>query len=411
MKRSKRLSECQEKLDIDLGSLHDRIERHLTRESKGEKAIFQDDWNDYYSVSGSDSESIARKSQDERIHSLEKQIDELNKLLAARDKSIVELEARLKGQAHKLQDSLAANDTLASSPITNASASAKTYTYDQTDTRMSLDSIGRQGSFTDLFNKLSVELDSQLSEINQMSTDHEARIGIIQTTAYDPEMFETEAQVPDSGDSLRSSKVLKTNNTAAAIHAKVEMLSMSLAKIKEEHQNLISDYRTGCKEFKAAFDQNCVKIMDYVREELESDHFPVKNLQSYNEALQYELEVTRWENAELKSELQQRRKDERDVTIALVNTPDKKELEHLVILSPIKSPLPTIESWAQFCTRFHEAIAGGKNAITQKKKLDDNAMERADRLFKELSFAKDSTPFQKRNACFYDKDICIDAVS
>lgn len=409
---SKRLSEDQEKVNKNLDDLHDMIER---KSSESENNIVQDDWNDCYSASGGPSDSILNKSQDEKVYSLEQQIDELKQLLAARDKTIVELEARLRmnGQDSKPQDFLAASDTSQSLSTINSPAHAQTSTYDQTNTRESLDSIGRQGSFNDLFNKLSIELDSQLYEIKQMSTDHEARVDMIQTTTYNREFFELDPQVTVNGDTSCSSKMLKANeNTDATICAKAEALSTSLAKIKEEHESLISDYHNGCKEFKAAFEQNCVKIMNYVREELESEHFPVKELQSYNEALQYELEVIRWENAELKSELQ-RRKDESDITVAVVNTPDKKlELEHFFVLSPMKSPLPTIESWAQFCTRFQEAVAG-KNVTIQKKKLvlDDNATKRADRMFRELAFAQDSTPFQKRSLGFSDRDVFSNAVS
>jgi hypothetical protein len=402
---SKRLSEDQEKINKNLDDLHDMIER---KSSESGNDVVQDDWNDCYSASDGPSDSILNKSQDEKIYSVEQQIDELKQLLAARDKTVVELEARLRmnGQDSKPQDCLAAN-------YTSQSPHAQTCTYDQTNTRESLDSICRQGSFNDLFNKLSIELDSQLYEINQMSTDHEARVDMIQTTTYNQELFELDPQVTVSGDTSCSSKILKANeNTDATICAKAEALLTSLAKIKEEHESLICDYHNGFKQFKAAFEQNCVKIMNDVREELGSEHFPAKELQSYNEALQHELEVIRWENAELKSELQ-RRKDGSDITVAVVNTPDKKlELEHFFVLSPMKSPLPTIESWAQFCTRFQEAVAG-KNVTIQKKKLvlDDNATKRADRLFRELAFAQDSTPFQKRTSGVGDRDSFRNAVS
>jgi hypothetical protein len=129
--------------------------------------------------------------------------------------------------------------------------------------------------------------------------------------------------------------------------------------------------------------------MDYVREELASsyEHMPIKELKSYNQALEYELEVTQSENAELKAELLRAKREQE----AAATTPQK-------ITQPvfILSPLPTVESWGQFCTRVKEALDGANNQNKQTKKvvLDSTASRRADCFLKELSFDRQGTPLR-----------------
>ena len=337
----------------------------------------------------------ATESQDQKmILTLQQKVEELTQLVAARDKTIADLKARLnenKAELHEL--SLAGNKNSAPCKTNHTAHTNLSEGYD----RLSMDSLGsKQGTFNELFVKFSSELDSKLSEIDKMRLDHEARIEIIHDASnrsFETESFEGEQKQMECSCERASESKLQDSS----ILAKLEMISESLSTLKKEHQTLTSEYHHEYKEFSTAFKQNCNKIMSYVREELDSECLPVKELRAYNDALHYELEVTRWENAELRAELQ-RIQDERCDGISI--TPHKK-VEHVVILSPLKSPLPTFESWAQFCTRFQEALSSTNDDVANQTKkklvLDGNATLRADCLFNELSFAKDTTPFRRNH--------------
>lgn len=340
----------------------------------------------------------ATESQDQKmILTLQQKVEELTQLVAARDKTIADLEARL--NENKAELPLAGNENSAPCKTNHTAHTnlSEGYDRDQTNIRLSMDSLGsKQGTFNELFVKLSSELDSKLSEIDKVRLDHEARIEIIHDASnrsFETESFEGEEEQMECTCERASESKLQDSS----ILAKLEMISESLSTLKKEHQTLTSECHHEYKEFGTAFKQNCNKIMSYVREELDSECLPVKELRAYNDALHYELEVTRWENAELRAELQ-RIQDEGCDGISI--TPHKM-VEHVVILSPLKSPLPTFESWAQFCTRFQEALSSTNDDVANQTKktlvLDGNATLRADCLFKELSFAKDTTPFRRNH--------------
>ena len=67
------------------------------------------------------------------------------------------------------------------------------------------------------------------------------------------------------------------------------------------------------------------------------------------------------------------------------------------------SPLPTLESWANFCKRFRQAIAGGCTTPKTKLTLDPQGKLQADHFFQELCFAREGTPH--KHTCKDDFDL------
>ena len=457
---NKRLSADQKQLDTYLSSLHERIESksrrwktevspkidrmpevraHEDTRTRVESAIQkskqryfadQEDWIDCYS-SSADSDvdgTNCHERQGERSTSespLRERLDKLSQTVSARDDSILELEGIIKKKDDPIKmlqselqmlnaaenDGIARERTLELTDAVTKKDAALENTQSEfmhaENSRLSLDSIDREGSCNAYFMKLSSQLDSKLSEIDKMRLDHEAQIEIIHDTSHCS--FDSDAMDIGTSPSPTSSKIHQ-NDKEAVMRAQIEMLLTSLTTIKEEHNILKHEFRTEIDEFNIALEQNCEKIMAYVREELETEYLPAKELQSYNQALQYELQITQLENAELRAEIERMMKA-RDHSSNVKSTTPQKEVDPVVILSPI----PTLENWNQFCMRFRNALAGTKNEefTGQKKKkllLDANAIKKADRFFEELTFAKDSTPF-RRNKTDCDDEIFVDAIS
>jgi hypothetical protein len=448
---NKRLSKDQQKIDSDLRSLHARLEcksqawqnevspkikkmvsnikvssaDELNQENTEEDNVVliaqmskigyfkdehdnaQNDWNDCYSTTDDSNVNSPRsresqdEREDERVLSLEKRINELSQLIVDRDLTIAELlDANMKKESSIEEE---VHPVLNSQTVATTTHSIHTSDATKANDRLSLDSIGsRQGSFNDLFRQLSRELDTKLSEIDRMRLDHEARVEIIHDTSTCS--FESELFHDENRSKTTSPDACSCRDPGISIAVQIETLTASLEMLKQEHQSLKESFHSGNDEFYEAFTQNCNKIMNYVREEMNSECLPVKELHSYNEALQYELEVIRWENSELKAELQ-KMKDERDATV--LSTPHKKSGPVLIL-----SPLPTLESWDKFCNRLKEALAGNKHETNHRKKivLDCNATKQAGYLFQELAFELSRTPFRQPNKT-HDEDIFIDAIS
>lgn len=421
---SKRLTEDQHKIDTDLSGLRDRIERKserwkkevspkininqvlssirvstegdsemANRENRQGSSDYQGDWNDSYSATDSDddSNSTCHESQHEMVITLEQRVDELSELVAAKDKSIVELRAQLK-QRDDITKEMSQRDG-ASESITSTVSTTKKKSHNDMNTRLSLESIGStRCTFNDMFRQMSKELDTKLSEIDTITLDHEEQIDIIhhaRNHSFDSELLEKDELVKAKSAAQSWQQLNQACQKNDVEPAKVEMLFQSLSTLKGEHLSLKESLHKELEELNVSFGRNYNKIMDYVREELASsyEHMPLKELKSYSVALENELEVTQSENAELKAELR-RAKCEQEAAAATI-TP-RNRLQPVIILSP----LPTVESWGQFCTRVKEALDGTNNQTNQVKKvvLDSTATRRADCFLKELSFDRQGTP-------------------
>ena len=352
----------------------------------------QGDWNDSYSArdGDDDSNSTFHESQHEMVITLEQRVDELSQLVAAKDKSIIELQAQLK-QRDDVTKAVSQRDC-ASESITSTVSTTKKNSHNDMSTRLSLESIGStRCTFNDMFRQMSKELDTKLSEIDTITLDHEEQIDIIhhaRNHSFDSELLEKDELVKAKSAAQSWQQLNQACQKNDVEPAKVEMLFQSLSTLKGEHLSLKESLHKELEELNVSFGRNYNKIMDYVREELASsyEHMPLKELKSYSVALEYELEVTQSENAELKAELR-RAKCEQEAAATI--TP-RNRLQPVIILSP----LPTVESWGQFCRRVKEALDGTNNQTNQVKKvvLDSTATRRADCFLKELSFDRQGTP-------------------
>eukprot|EP00956_Cyclotella_meneghiniana_P009089 scaffold12454_cov80-Cyclotella_meneghiniana.AAC.2 len=411
---NKRLTEDQRKIDTELSSLRDRIERKSERwktevspkinrvlssirvSPKGDSEMVlgenrqgssKGDWNDSYSASTDSDEDVdcisskCNESQHEAVITLKRRVEELSQLVTAKDE---EKDVVTKERSPRVGSSESVSSTVSTSKKTSLS---------DMNTRLSFESIGStRCTFNDMFRQMSKELDTKLSEINTITLDHEEQIELIHHTSnrsFDSDMLEEDDLVKVK--SMTHSRQLLNQSCQKEDEepAKVDMLVQSLATLKCEHVSLKESLHKELEDFQRTFRQDYNKIMDYVREELASsyEHMPIKELKSYNQALEYELEVTQSENAELKAELLRAKREQE----AAATTPQK-------ITQPvfILSPLPTVESWGQFCTRVKEALDGANNQNNQTKKvvLDSTASRRADCFLKELSFDRQGTPLR-----------------
>eukprot|EP00804_Cyclotella_cryptica_P002803 CCRYP_009340-RA/>CCRYP_009340-RA protein AED:0.44 eAED:0.44 QI:0/-1/0/1/-1/1/1/0/454 len=448
----------QKEIEAVLGKVHDRIQDQSrtwreelspkinkllssitlttsqTEDSEGEMKTREflnrerDDWDDSYPATNDSDcdetlyhECSGDNSQTE-LSSQEK-LEELTTLLLAREQSILELRAKLKEKddditdlRQRLHENESKVERKTSSPMVEPSDQLFTET-NQHDT--SIDSTrSNQGSFNDFILTLSEELDTKLSEIDQMKMDHQMQIDLIHDS-YESELFTKEEKIA-AIVTTSTSRPNQTDSKGIINVPQVEMLVTELTKLKEEQDNLRQALHLGNDAFHAALDQNCSSIMNYIGEELDSLH--ANELRSHNEALQYELEATRWENAELKAELQRVNDERYDVNDG--NETKQSDFDsnsttpRMIVQSkstPIFSPLPTFESWSHFCKRFREALAGNNSVSCPKKLvLDNNGMVLAHMFFKELCFAREGTPLKQCNTyhdtCERD-DIFIDAIS
>lgn len=392
----------------------------------------EDDWDDSYSTTDDSdcSNSLYHECSGECSRteiSLQQKVEELTELLAARDQTILKLAARLKEKGDSLEElrprhEIECNVTCKiSSPALKSSRG--------TTARMSFDSRrSNQGSFNEFIVKLSEELDCKLSEIDQMKLDHEMQIDHINDSllltyeTFESELLAKEEQIAAMAtNSLLSTtnSSLRTNQTENIHSPRVEMLVTELTMLKEELDSLRQALHLGSNAFHEALTQYCNIIMKSIREEFDSLH--ANKLRSYNEPLRDEREGTRWENEKSKSEAQRTKNEKYDVaadeTKRSDSNADSETPRTTVDQIPITllSPLPTYESWSDFCKRFREALAGNENkGCPEMLVLDDNGKVRADMFFKELCFVREGPPLREINT-YHDTserdDIFIDAIS
>ena len=145
-------------------------------------------------------------------------------------------------------------------------------------------------------------------------------------------------------------------------------------------------------------DKNYDKIMCYVREEVAT--LREEEINAAHGKLQTELEEARSENTILEARLiqmQEERKvcdrrghgvDMSDANSTRASTKEtssqtEKKCKERV---PPPSPIPTLESWSQFCMRFRQTLDGSDGMPKSKKKLNQEGLLQADNLLRELSF-------------------------
>ena len=254
--------------------------------------------------------------------------------------------------------------------------------------------------------KLSSELDCKLVELDQMRFAHEFEVEQIRDS-FESDLFEKHEEVASSIKNDTSPNICSTVNKF-----EVKSLLSSLNTLKEECSDLKRSSNAAIQLANNALEQNYSKIIKYVQEEVGSAR--EQELMETHETLRRELEESRYENSSLKAELRRllegkkNQNNSNSNSKACLKTPQTREKRRNFLTN--LSPLPTMESWAHFCTRFRQTLTGGGSS---PKKLDSYGVLKADNLLKELCFAREGTPFGKNEHyyCEQDEDIFVDAIS
>lgn len=248
--------------------------------------------------------------------------------------------------------------------------------------------------------QLSNDLDSKLVEIDQIRLFHQIEIDLVRSS-YESSIFETHEEMALTAVNNKPPEANMNAISNKINQVEIKSLVSELKRLKAECNEMRRNSTAAFHVANDALEQNCNTIMRYVHEEVEGNGREKSCM-----ALQKELEDTRAENLNLKAEISrllEKRVDKitsdkySQNTIGVGGTKTPATLNKRESFMNQLSPLPTMESWANFCNRFKEALAGNDQGVKKGKVLldDANGVEKANNLLKELCFARDGTPFTK----------------
>ncbi len=265
------------------------------------------------------------------------------------------------------------------------------------------------------------DLDSKLVELEQMRMFHEIEIDLVRSSC-ESSIFETHEEMTLSEIDVKP-PIANTNGISNKINKfEIKSLVSELKRLKVECNEMRRSSTAAIHVANDALERNCNTIMRYVHEEVDCT-----GRNNACTTLQKKLEDAQFENLNLKAEISRLLEEGADEKSSDKNSQKTTGDGETKTPTPLRkresfmsqlSPLPTMESWATFCNRFKEALAGNDQGLANKNVLlDANGVEKANHLFNELCFAKDSTPFEKGggNAGYHcgkdEDDVFMDAAS